>query len=204
MPCQRLRLFRSVLICVLSNVGALQVAWAQSTRAKQPVCRRVEQSQKRWSDQVIRGWAGEYTIYVIATTGRYSADSMAQGGLSLWVTEPAYAQDKPVRGRRARTYPLSGATDVPLARLAPVSIAIPLSSRDPARPGVQINEGRSMVLGGHYGPQFFTMDAGVLFEIDSADAMGFRGRWVEGGRRGLHGEIPAGYFCAFRTRPPST
>jgi hypothetical protein len=143
-------------------------------------------------------------VSVVATQGRYTSDSIALGRLSLWVTDSAYASDRPRAIKPTRTtYPLSGATDLPLARIAPVTIAIPVASRDPALPGVQVMDGHDMVIGGHWGPQVFTMDAGVLFEIDSVDTGGFRGHWMEGGRGGVHGEIPGGFSCASRVGAPS-
>jgi hypothetical protein len=196
---------RSSWLCVLAVVAGLpSVAIAQRAAGSSPTCERVARSAPKWSDVALKGLAGEYRFHVIATQGRYSTDSLARGRLSLWVTNSRYAQGPPRPGQLPQTYPVSGATDIPLARLAPVSIAVPLTSRDPAKPGVQLFSGRSMWLGGAMGPEYSILDAGVLFEIDSVAPDGLRGHWVEGGRRALHGQIPAGYFCAFRLGAPST
>ena len=196
---------RSAWLCVMAfATGFPNAVIAQRAAVSSATCRPVARSVRKWPDAALKGWAGDYRLHVIATQGRYSTDSLARGRLSLWVTDARYAQGPPRPGQSPRTYPVSGATDVPLARLAPVSIAVPLTSRDPAKPGVQVNSGRSMLLGGQMGPEYMILDAGVLFEIDSVAPDGLRGHWVEAGRRLMHGQLPAGYFCAFRTGAPPT
>jgi hypothetical protein len=139
--------------------------------------------------------AGRYALTVVGTQG-VSGDSVARGTLELWRADSAQAHN-PWRAEDGRAFPLAGASDIDLKRIAPVSLAYSPATRDRDRPGVQVHRDGSMWFGNAFG-RVFTLDAGVVFTHLQLDGRGFRGEWQEGGLRMVNGAIPAGYFCAVR------
>lgn len=122
---------------------------------------------------------------------------MVAGRLELWRADSAYAHGM-LRPTPERRFPLVGASDIDLRRLAPVSLAYPPSSRDRERPGVEVQHDGSIWFGNAFGGTGATFDAGVAFKQIRIMPWGFRGQWLEGGLVVVNGVAPGGYFCAVR------
>lgn len=141
----------------------------------------------------IEALAGKYALTVVGTQG-VAGDTVVRGELELWRADSAHAHNH-LRPEDGRVFPLAGASDIDLKRVAPVTLAYSPDSRDRDRPGVQVRRNGSMWFGNAFGP-VFTADAGVLFDRLRIDDGGFRGEWREGGLSLVNGVAPAGYFCA--------
>jgi hypothetical protein len=142
--------------------------------------------------------AGTYELTVIATRGG-GPEATVKGTLELWRADSAYSRGL-LRPTDERRFPLVGASDVDLRRLAPVTLAHPPSSRDRERPGVEVQQDGSMWFGNAFSGTGGTNDAGVAFRRISLTPWGFRGEWIEGGLVVVNGAVPGGYFCAVRAR----
>ncbi len=135
-------------------------------------------------------WTGEFLLTLVATSGA-NQDSVASGHLALRPMPHAQqVEGSPIT-------PIYGWTDVDLSRLATLTIADPLASRDPTRPGVllvynTVNRSIVLLLGGSQ-----SQDAGVVLFVGYADSSGFSGQWRDGG---LRLPIESGHFCAERER----
>jgi len=146
---------------------------------------------------------GRFRLTVVATAG--TRETAIAGTLRLRPTPSSFRQPQ----NPAVRIVLVGSTDVPLDSVGPVTLAGPPSRDVPGLPpGVLVSYWRahrqaSLEVGGGNGYDgSVTEDAGVLFDIFTADSEGFTGRWVSGGLivRSTDGVPPQGYFCAARIR----
>lgn len=143
--------------------------------------------------------AGAYR-FVIAVTANSNHDSVAHGTLRLQVRPLPE-----VWARLQGMYPLSGWSDIDLARIGPLAVAHSVADRNSRRPGAEVvfdsaTRQLKLTLGNSMefradGSILKTTDVGVMLYAFYANEHRIVGQWKGGG---MSSKPPEGYFCADR------
>lgn len=137
---------------------------------------------------------GEFAV-VMHVTDNVRRDSLVRGRMVLKPRSP----ESPGADRTLVPWMVWGWTSLPAHRVGDIPLSGPLSSDDPARPGIHgyWSSGRqsfTLMLNQTKPDSAFTLDAGILMEVLATDSDGFRGTWVAGSIP----PAPSGYYCARR------
>jgi hypothetical protein len=94
--------------------------------------------------------------------------------------------------------PLIGWSDIELARLGDMELAVAPSQKNQLAPGVQVlyferDSSLLILLGGPTTPEAFTFDAGLVMHVQRVARTGFVGRWDA---QDTSGQSLHGLFCA--------
>jgi len=142
------------------------------------------------------GIAGDYDFQMVLVSHDSIPESHVSGTLRLTATSRNHRSS----GDRHITFPFYGSSSIELGKLGEVTVAHPVSSTDPDRPGVQVSyDSRdstlSMMLGNSYGSRGMATDAGVVLDVRTLTDSEIGGRWDNGART----TAPLfGYYCLSR------
>ncbi len=153
----------------------------------------IDAATTRYAGIPVEQLGGSYELTAVVAQGR-ERDSMAWGELHLQRRSRQPAEP----GSPGAV--LYGWSNIDLTTLASVTIVTPVSSTDPARPGVLVaHDSRepsvTLVFGASTASDNVAIHAGVVFHVLEATRQRLSGWWWVGG---LKLPVTSGFFCAVR------